>query len=32
MRGYQQAAELTGTLHELPSCPRSAVVHVLTAA
>lgn len=32
MRGYQQAADLAGTLHELPSCLRSAVVHVLTAA
>lgn len=32
MRGYQQAADLTGTLHELPSCLRSALVHVLTAA
>lgn len=32
MRGYQKAADLAGTLHELPSCLRSAVVHVLTAA
>lgn len=32
MRGYEQAADLAGTLHELPSCLRSAVVHVLTAA
>jgi len=32
MRGYQQAADIAGTLHELPSCLRSAVVHVLTAA
>ncbi|KAA1018288.1 hypothetical protein FVA95_24050 [Pseudonocardia sp. EV170527-09] len=32
MRDYQQAADLAGTLHELPSCLRSAVVHVLTAA